>query len=229
MSKKFISQEVLKSIACITMLLDHVGAVFFPSNYALRIIGRIAFPIYCFLLVEGAHYTKNPFKYGVRLAVGILLSEIPFDLAFRKSWFTWSRQSVMVTLLLGFLAIELINRAENDLRKLVVTGVFFYLAQTAKTDYGGYGVLLIILFSQTRGRPWLQSLLLLLVAWMMNSMRIPFFGQRVPIELFAILAMIPIALYSGKKVTSSKALQWAFYLFYPVHLSIICLIRFLLK
>ena len=69
MKKKIFSQEGLKILACVTMLLDHIGAVFMPTMatyslyYALRIIGRLAFPIYCFLLAEGVAHTKNPVKY----------------------------------------------------------------------------------------------------------------------------------------------------------------------
>ena len=217
LEKKGISQETLKLIACITMLLDHIGAVF-VRGYTLRIIGRIAFPIYCFLLAEGAVHTKNPRKYAFRLFIGMLLSEIPFDLAL-KGGLTWSNQSVMVTLLLGFLAIELLNVTKWDWLKLLIVGAFCGLAEWANTDYGGFGVLLIVLFSQTRGKLWLQALLLTLVAWMMNSVRIPVFGYRIPIELFAVLAMIPIAFYSGRKATSCKAVQVGFYLFYPVHLT----------
>ena len=58
--RKFLSQEWLKVIACFTMLADHIGAVFFPRLYWLRIVGRLAFPIYCFLLAEGAAHTGNP-------------------------------------------------------------------------------------------------------------------------------------------------------------------------
>ena len=91
-----ISQEGLKLLACITMLIDHIGATLMirliqetSANdaslvwlyYLMRIIGRIAFPIYCFLLVEGAAHTRDPKKYGLRLFVGMLLSEIPFDLS----------------------------------------------------------------------------------------------------------------------------------------------------
>lgn len=81
MPKRGLSQETLKIIACVTMLLDHIGATFCPG-IGLRIVGRIAFPIYCFLLAEGVHYTHSPKKYGLRLLIGALLSEIPFDLLF---------------------------------------------------------------------------------------------------------------------------------------------------
>lgn len=224
MERKGISQETLKIIACVTMLVDHIGAVFLPGEYSLRVIGRIAFPIYCFLLVEGIHYTGNPWKYGLRLLAGMLLSEIPFDLAL-KGGLTWGSQSVMVTLLLGFLAVEAISLLKHDILKLAVTVAACALAELLHTDYGGFGVLLIILLSQTRGRLWLQTILLALVCWMMNSFRLKIGGFLIPIEIFGVAAMVPIALYSGKKGTSSKAVQWAFYLFYPVHLTVIYLLR----
>lgn len=224
MNKKGIPQEALKAIACVTMLLDHIGAMFVPNGYSLRIIGRIAFPIFCFLLAEGAYYTSNPKKYALRLAVGILLSELPFDLAFRERP-TWQTQSVMVTLLLGFLSVEAIQATSHNLLKLLAVAVGFCSAEFAHTDYGGYGVLLVVLFSQSRGKWWLQTVLVAMFACLLYSPAVSVFGYRVPIEMFAVLAMIPIGLYSGKKCSSSRAIQWAFYLFYPVHLAVLVLIR----
>lgn len=223
MERKGLSQEGLKVIACLTMLVDHIGATM-VSGYWLRIIGRIAFPIYCFLLAEGAHYTKNPKKYALRLLIGFLLSELPFDLAFRRK-LTWDYQNVMLTLLLGFLAVQIIMKSGNDVIKLLALGGSFALAQWANTDYGGFGVLLIVLFSQTRGKLWLQTVMVAMFAWMMNSFRIPVFSIQVPIEMFAVLAMLPIALYSGKKTSSNRAVQWGFYLFYPVHLLVLIFVR----
>lgn len=225
MTKKGLSQEALKAIACFTMLLDHIGATM-VQGYPLRIIGRIAFPIFCFLMAEGIYYTKNPGKYGLRLAMVMLLSELPFDLALKRS-LTWEYQNVMVTLLLGFLAAEVIQKNENDLIRLLAVGIGFALGEQLHTDYGGYGVLLVVLFSQTRGKLWLQTVLLAMFAWMTNSLPIPVLGYSIPIEMFAVFAMLPIACYSGRKATSSKALQWGFYLFYPVHLTALIFIRML--
>lgn len=227
MQKKMLSQEMLKTIACISMLIDHIGSLFI-KGYTLRIIGRIAFPIYCFLLAEGVYYTKKPGKYALRLAIGALLSELAFDYAFR-SGFTWAKQSVMITLLVGFLAAEVIKNTENSMLKIAVTACAFAFANWAKTDYRGYGVLLIVLFSQSRGNLFLQTVSLTMVAWMMNSLRIPVLGYTIPIEMFALLAMIPIALYSGEKQTNSKVVQWGFYLFYPLHLTILCLVRAIIR
>ena len=69
--------------------------------------------------------------------------------------------------------------------------------------------------------------MLLLFAWVLNSARIPVGGYLIPIEMFSVLAMVPIALYSGRKATSSKAVQWGFYLFYPVHLTVLVFVRML--
>lgn len=226
MRKKGLSQEALKGIACFTMLLDHIGATM-VQGYALRIIGRIAFPIFCFLMAEGTFYTKNPRKYGLRLMIGALLSEIPFDLAFRGK-LTWEYQNVMLTLFLGFLTVEIIQRTEFDIVKVLAVSGGFALAEWANTDYGGFGVLLVVLFSQTRGKLWFQTIMVAMFSWMINSLKIPVLGILVPIEMFAIFAMIPIALYSGGKVTSNRAVQWGFYLFYPVHLMILVLVRILL-
>lgn len=233
MNKKIFSQEGLKIIACVTMLLDHIGAVFMPSivnynlYYALRIVGRLAFPIYCFLLAEGVAHTKNPVKYGLRLFVGILLAEIPFDLALFGR-FTWDHQSVMVTLFLGFGMALIIQKLDRT--KLVPVIAFAFLAELFRTDYGAWGVGMIALFVLTRERKdrnMIQTLMLAAICYLMNSASVPIFGIRVPIELFAVLALIPIFLYTGKKSTGSKAVQTMFYLFYPVHLLVLYMITLL--
>lgn len=230
MSKRPLSQEGLKFLACAIMLLDHIGATLIPWG-TLRIIGRLAFPIFCFLLAEGAHYTRNPRNYLLRLGIGAILSELPFDLALFGSW-SWQHQSVMITLLLGAMALLAMKRMTQPLLKILVLLLFAFLADFMNTDYGGAGVLMIALFGLTRERKygWLVQLLgmYLICRWIIPGGVVWFIGRYVFIEIFAILALIPIWLYSGKKSTSSRAVQWAFYLFYPVHLWILYLISILL-
>ena len=230
MGKRPLSQEGLKFLACAIMLLDHIGATLIPWG-TLRIIGRLAFPIFCFLLAEGAHYTRNPRNYLLRLGIGAILSELPFDLALFGSW-SWQHQSVMITLLLGAMALLAMKRMTQPLLKILVLLLFAFLADFMNTDYGGAGVLMIALFGLTRERKygWLVQLLgmYLICRWIIPGGAVWFIGRYVFIEIFAILALIPIWLYSGKKSTSSRAVQWAFYLFYPVHLWILYLISILL-
>ena len=114
-----LPQEALKLIACLTMFIDHFGVAIarippfsaMPDLYGFcRIIGRLAFPIYAFLIAQGVKHTGREGKYLLRLAVGFLLSELPFDILF-KGGFTWEYQNVYLTLLLGAGLLMLQKRA----------------------------------------------------------------------------------------------------------------------
>lgn len=225
MEKKGISQEWLKVIACVTMLLDHMGASVLPYM-ELRIIGRIAFPIYCFLLAEGIHYTQNPKKYGFRLLAGALLAEIPFDLLFFGG-LTLAHSSVMVTLLLGFCYGMLVKRMEKPGAKLLLAIPFMILAELLGTDYGGWGVAMIGMFLLTRNAPHkhaMQLFGLAVICWLIGGAQLLVGTALVPIELFGVFALLPIWAYSGEKSIGSKWIQWGFYLFYPVHMAILLVI-----
>lgn len=222
MEKKGISQESLKLLACITMLADHVGYVF-SLHYGFRVVGRLAFPIFCFLMAEGVQYTRNPKKYGLRLFIGMLLSELPFDIVFFGQP-TWEHQSVMVTLLLGFLALETMKRTDKLWLKFLIIMPFYVAADLLHTDYSGNGVLLICMFGLVRGVPYetlWQIAGTAAICWLIGGYRVPFLGFRIPIELYGCLSLILIACYHGKKHSKSKVLQWAFYLYYPAHIALI--------
>lgn len=245
MQKKGLSQEGLKLIACITMLLDHIGAVvvmawFENSSGAnkgllldlyemLRVIGRLAFPIYCFLLVEGSVHTCNPKRYGLRLLIAAVLSEIPYDLAIYGG-ISWQNQSVMVTLLLGFLMLRVMNQLGKFPWKLLAIMPFAVVAELLHTDYGADGIIVIALFALTRGSTW-KEILQFFGLWCIFS---PFYlltpiswlasGFSLTVQELAALAIVPIIFYDGCKATKSKFIQWAFYVFYPVHLLALYLI-----
>lgn len=227
MEKKGLSQEMLKLIACVTMLIDHVGAALLPSIGIMRVIGRIAFPIYCFLMAEGVHYTRSPKKYALRLGIGMLLSELPFDLALFGT-ITLSYQNVMVTLLIGFLMAWCMQKTDVLWQKLLMMLPFCFAAELLRTDYGGMGVALIGMFVLTRELPhsriW-QTVGMVAVLWLIGGYQLQIGPVRFPLEMFGIFAMIPICLYSGRKVSKNPAVQWAFYLFYPVHLTIIAILE----
>ncbi len=243
MQKRGLSQESLKLIACITMLLDHIGAVvvmawFENSSGAnkgmlldlyemLRLVGRLAFPIYCFLLVEGHFRTRDPKRYALRLLGSALLTEIPYDLALYGG-ITWQHQSVMVTLLLGLVMLMAMGKQSAIWWKLLVVVPFALLAEAVNSDYGANGILVIALFALTRGNPW-SEILQLFGLWCIFSpnhlMILNWFGGfSVTVQELALLAVVPISLYDGRKATKSKAVQWAFYLFYPAHLLVLYLL-----
>ena len=244
MLKRKFSQESLKMIACVTMLLDHIGAVivlecfhqatgaakgiWLEAYNLLRTIGRLAFPIYCFLLVEGVCRTRNPKKYGLRLLIGMLLSEIPYDLAFYGR-VNWQEQSVMVTLLLGFVMLEIMKKCPKHLLKLLEVLPFAFAAEKLGSDYGAMGILVIAVFAFTQNLKY-KHLWQFLGIWFIFSpnhlMMLNWLGGiHWTIQELAVFAVVPIALYSGKKATNSKLLQWVFYLFYPAHLLLLYLIQ----
>lgn len=244
-----LSQEGLKTAACASMLLDHFGAIvvlaairaavssgnhtgILPDVYELlRTVGRLAFPIYCFLLSEGAAHTRNSGRYASRLVIAVLLSELPFDLALHNS-FSWQNQSVMVTLLLGFLALQCMKKCSRLIGKLLVVLPFALTADFLNTDYGANGVILITLFHLTRNLPR-KHLWQALGMWFLfspNHLMVLNWLSGVPVttQELAVFAIIPISLYSGEKKSSSKLLQWGFYLFYPLHLALLWLVKGLL-
>lgn len=216
-----ISQEGLKVIACATMLLDHLGAVFFPAVQWLRIIGRLSFPLYCFLLAEGIHHTRSPLKYGLRLLLVAIASELPYDLLFQGE-FTWAKNSVMVTLLLGFGGGIALKYCPGFTKCLSILP-FILAGRYANGTYGMYGVILILMFVLTRNVPHRLTVQLLLMVLL--SLRMAGFPDRLSIQFYAVASMLPIALYSGEKRSRSKTLQWGFTLFYPLHIVILLLIR----
>ena len=227
MEKKGIPQEGLKLIACITMLIDHIGAVFFPSVMILRIIGRLSFPIYCFLLAEGAVYTKHAGRYALRLLICAVVSELPYDLLF-SGRLTLDSLSIMVTLLVGFGMLWAMGKTTKWWLKVVFIGIAMVLARVLHVSYDWRGILVIAVFALTREKPFawaVQIVALTVLFWGMPSSNLRIGDFRFPIQCFGLLALIPIHLYSGRKVTRNRVIQWGFYLFYPLHLLALYLIR----
>lgn len=226
--KRGIDSFVLKLIAVISMTVDHIGAVVFPEVLLLRIIGRLAFPIYCFLLVEGYAHTKNVKKYILRMAAFALISEIPFDLAFYGTPVYMGHQNVFFTLAAGLAAICAIDRNSTAVSRSesygkggsasgliygAVVSVCFLFVYLFRTDYSFAGVLLIILFYMFR-----KNMLMLSVSSAIVNILL-FQGG---IQAYAIFSMLPIALYNGEK---GRSMKYAFYLFYPVHLAVLAVVR----
>ena len=159
-----MSGTALKWIAVISMLIDHTAEVLMNHNAALtepiwaqiyvlmRGIGRIAFPIYAFLLVEGFLHTRDVKKYLTRMFLFAVVSEIPFDLAVFHTPFYWGYQNVFFTLFLGLLALAGIRWGEKDglwkqaLALIMCVGA----AQLINCDYGAFGVFFIVLLYMTR-------------------------------------------------------------------------------
>lgn len=221
--KKGISASTLKWIAVISMLVDHFGIAIYwqleGHTYKIyeiyRYIGRIAFPIYCFLLVEGFFLTGNIRKYIGRCFLFACISEIPFNMAiYGQIWYPHS-QNVYFTLTIGLCTLVVLDRvrgfdAVNVVKQLLCIGIGAGLAQLLETDYHYLGVLFIVMFYYCREMNKWQRDLIGAVAF--------------SYEITAPLAMIPIHFYNGER---GLPLKYVFYLVYPVHLLIYGMIRML--
>lgn len=218
--KGLLCQEALKLVACVTMLIDHTAVVFGLPMW-LRVIGRLAFPIYCFLITEGIAHTGSPGRYFLRLGTMAVISEPIYDFVLYGGRSPWAHQNVLWLLLLGAVMVEGMGRVKQPVWKVLLIVPCYFIADALHLSYGGNGILLMALFALPRelpGEKWIQAVGMVLINGIMPSASIRIFGLSVSVQLFGALAMVPIALYSGQKRTRSKAISWGFYIFYPLHL-----------
>ena len=231
---RVLSGSVLKVIAVVTMLIDHTAVA--QATYlsgiellalpgksltvyqAMRDIGRIAFPIFCFLLVEGFDHTHDRRAYGIRLALFALISEVPWNLFHCNGPILPGSQNVFFTLLLSYVALcilEECQKAEDANRRwrmlLALLGVFL-LACVARTDYGARGMGLVLSLHLLRQIPLVRAI----VASACDGA-----------VFFSSLAFIPIGMYNGERgFIRGRVLQLLFYAIYPVHMLILWALSF---
>lgn len=229
--KRFsVSRSQIKLLALVTMVIDHVGYMFFfvwnypHLYYILRGIGRISFPLICFMLVQGMIHTHSKPKYMLRLIVFAVISEIPFDMAFSRRLINTQSQNVFFTLAIGLAAIWLFQKSEelisNGFQRVVamlaVTAAASVCAYLLHTDYSYFGIWVILTFYIFRN----NFASLAYVAGML-------FAEHSMLELAGgMFALFPVYYYSPEKSDGKTVLpKWFFYVFYPLHLVILILIR----
>ena len=230
---------LLKLVAMIAMLCDHAGKMLFPQYPIMRIIGRLAFPIYAYCIAVGCVYTKNPLKYLQRIVLLALVSqplyavsmahtsqsmyaysfaEQPLQAAVNFYVQSWTRKpSILFALALGVILIWMIRE-----RKLVLTAamcLFIWHIQ-GKLDYGWKGIALMLLFYLFCKRWWLSlpCVLAFMLWWGMLSGGYTAFGVSYGMQAFAILALPLIYIHTNSGIRLPK---WLFYAFYPAHLALI--------
>lgn len=241
--KKGISGSTLKLIAIISMFLDHTGAIVLqrmlmggwtPAQAGemqgvvgtlgimyilLRMIGRLGFPIFCYLLIEGFQHTRNVTKYAGRLFLFALVSEIPFDLGFMGTPFYWWYQNVFFTLFIGLLVIAGLHYVDGKqdwnivlrlLSYVLVVGAGALAAFVLKTDYSAMGVITIASMYLFRRSRMLEAGIGCAVLTLSNWM-----------EITAFLILLPVHFYNGRRGWNMK---WLFYAFYPLHILLLYLI-----
>lgn len=225
---KILSGSTLKTIAIVSMFIDHAALVLlywgilyhnqpitegtklytiYLIYEVMRKIGRIAFPIFCFLLIEGFIHTSNRKKYALRLLIFAVISEIPFNLAAQNQWLDSSSCNVFVTLLLGLLTIWAMDHfREKYYMQIPIALLGCLIAYLVNSDYDYRGIILIVLlyiFRYNRSMQAISGSIALYWEWQ------------------AIFAFIPICMYNGKR---GRNIKYFFYVFYPAHLLLLYLI-----
>lgn len=230
--KKGLSANALRWIAMTGMLLDHLWGTVVSGNLWMTCLGRMVFPIYAFQLTEGFVRTQNRKRYALRLLAFALISEIPFNLMMAGSWFFPFHQNTIFTLLLGLWVIRTLEALYQKQCK-PWQGALHLLAAALLTvvgfpDYGWQGVLTVVLFYLFReGRfaklGQLAGMTLLHVV-LTEGQTLPWLFD-LPLQSFALLALIPIWLYDGRKGRGGKLMQYGAYLYYPLHMLLLVLLR----
>lgn len=237
---KGLNSLTIRIIAISAMLCDHIWVTLAPDSNWLHYFGRLAFPIFAFLLVEGFLHSSNKWFYANRLFVFAALSELPFNLMNSGRLAYVGHQNVLWTFLIGLFAMMIIEEIKTRIDNVVITGIStvlvlfgsMYLANNLHTDYSGYGILTILLFYTCRNLryEWMGQFLGLLYinAVLLAGKTIPFtvFGAAFafPTQAFAIFSLFFIQKYNGLLGPYNKIEQYFFYVFYPLHMLLLAIL-----
>ncbi len=191
------------------MIVDHVGLVFFPQIMPLRIIGRIAFPIFAAGIADGYRHTSNLKMYFYRLLFFGAISQIPFMILFGKN-----ELNIIFSLLLSLLFIFACDKRKYWLALLIIIFAYFI-----KCDYGLYGIIMTSLFYFFRS----QKLLLVVCLAALSLLAYKVSDQI--LLLFSFLGFIP-AIYFQQQLIKIKLPKHFFYWFYPLHLIALIFIKY---
>ena len=237
--RNFFNANQLKFIALFAMLLDHLYATVLPGQLWMTYVGRLAFPLFAFELVQGYIHTHDLRRYAKRLLILAVLSEIPFDMVAGGSVFFPWHQNVAWTLLAGlaacYCADHLFDASTTSKKPLYLIGLAaaLLLPRLLMTDYAADGVVLILLFWFTRkggAANYVIQVVVMFVMWQFfiggRTMMIGSFAFQT--QCFALCSLPLIWLYNGQKGSRNKVLQYTAYAFYPVHLLILGII-FMIK
>lgn len=200
-------------LAMLTMLIDHVGLVFFPTDPAWRIAGRLAFPIYAYALYLGYTHTRDIRSYMLRLLGLALISQVPYMLAFDVL-----RPNVIWTLLASLLALAAASRLKHWTAVTVLYVLSALVMELSQMDYGAYGLLLVLIYRYTRSYMMIVAHFILNVVYDMV--------HHANLQHFSLLSSILIVCFAtGENGFYNRVPRWLWRSFYPVHLAVIAAIR----
>ena len=224
----------LKILACVLMLIDHIGAILLPEITVLRIIGRLAFPIFAYFIAEGCKYTHNKTKYFLLIAIlGIAMMIVQFaftDELFGNIFITFA-MSILLIYLFDELKKEILNQKINVFSQIgwysiiiIVLVIYAIICSNVSIDYGLAGVMVPVLISLANFYKLKVDMAeifdnkyfrLILLAFGLIAVSIVYGG----IQYWSLLALIPLALYNGER--GKWKMKYFFYIFYPTHIALL--------
>ena len=244
--KRFLTSTGLKLIAMLTMLIDHAGGHINGNIIWMRFIGRIAFVLYAFMIVEGMSHTHDKERYLVKLLALAAISEVPFDLMGSGRWYNPESQNVVFTLAIGASVIYLYELILAKGEKLKIYRMDFGIELTIigtllttlfQTDYSLSGVPLIMMFYLwNKSRKPIPLLIILSIFIALTILNVTegvaigvvishFVSAKLWVYFGAYLALPFLLLYNGRKGYSSKIWQWGSWGWYPLHMLLILVAR----
>lgn len=222
-----LSANALKILAAVAMTVDHVGLVFFPGLPALRYIGRLAFPIFAFMIAEGCAHTRSPRRYFLNVLTLAVVCQTAYTVAMGQ-WFLCVPVSFSLAIPL-VLALGCWKRAQTIGSKIIWGGAFFggvaavwVLTRFVTLDYGFWGCMLPVgasLFRQLEGTKLRKLDRNLIHVLSMGVFMIPLALSLGPWQWWSMLALPFLKFYSGR--LGKFKMKYFFYIFYPAHLLVI--------
>ena len=232
-----LTNNQLKIIAMVSMFCDHLGLLFFPDVMLFRALGRIAFPIFAYMIAEGCRYTKNRAKYLDMIAAMAVAFQVVYFVAMQSLY-----QGILVTFSLAIITIYSIEALCVTFQKLwqplaalgalAFVAVFVFVLPNVLTgtdfdiDYGIWGILIPVVAYFLPIRKWRISSLLTPRQWRMTGVSVLLLIRAIyygvfadpisPMQWFSLLTIPLLFLYNGER--GKAKMKYVFYIFYPAHL-----------
>lgn len=223
-----MSSFSLRLLALLCMFADHAGLALFPSVGAFRCVGRLAFPLYCFLLVQGYTHSRDVRAYGRRLLLMALISEIPFDMLIFGRIASGMEQNVFFSLIFGLIAMQSSDALrDKPLYAGFAAAALCMGAMLCRVSYGWLGVALCMCIHflydrRLRMAVWIACILLIYsFSLLLSGVTMSW----VLVSFCALLSLLPILCYNGKRGLRVPLITFAFYAAYPLHIAALLIIR----
>ena len=220
----------IKLLACIFMVIDHIGYILFPQYIIFRVIGRLSFPIFAWFISLGYKHTRSVIGYMKRLGILALLYQLPL-IFFENLGKT--PLNIFFTLFLGLLSIYIYDKEEKMVYRIIKVLIIGLLAEFIKVDYGFYGIITIVLFhifNSSLIKLWKAQILLNVLYALITNIYLYYMNNNINrfvfIQIFSVMALVFVYFYNFNQ---GKKMKVFFYSFYPVHIVVLYLISITLN